>query len=127
MNSDADIDDEFKYKPFNNLPLVKKWLYPFTIGTSFVVAREAAVTGTTDDNELKNVGRKSAATVAGSVALLASSIDVMDQAIPDGTVAQGILDFLKTPVPYFGLVIGVLGKDYITSRKHKKASLNEQK
>jgi hypothetical protein len=127
MNSDADIAEEFKYKPFEDLPLAKKVLYPFTIGTSFVVAREAFVAGKTDEKELKRVGRKSAGIVAGSVAVFAGSIDMLDQAIPEGSIAQGVLDFFKTPTPYVAAVGAVLGKDYLTSRKHRKVQIDEQK
>jgi hypothetical protein len=70
MNNDVENDDELRFKTFNELPLVKKGLYPLTIGSSFVVAREAFVTGSTDEKSLRQrVGRKSAGIVAGSVAV----------------------------------------------------------
>lgn len=126
MNGDDTLKQDFKYKPFKELPLSKKILYPFTVGTSFVVSREAFITGSTEEKELKHLGRKSAAIVAGSVAVLASAIDTADQLIPDGTLAQSVVDFFKTPIPYIAAVAGVLTKDYIESRRHKKTIQNTE-
>lgn len=120
-NTDPD-DEELRFKQFDELPRIKKLLYPFTIGTSFVVGREAFVTGSTNEKEkeLKSVGRRSALIVGGTVAVLAGTLDVADQIIPNGTATQGILNVFKTPYPYVAAIVGVMGRDYLKSRKNKK-------
>jgi hypothetical protein len=119
MNGGSDLDDELRFKPFDKLPPTKKLVYPFLIGTSFVVGRESFVTGSTDDKELKNVGRKSALVAGLSVAAVAGTFDTLDQVVPDGSIAQGVLNFFKTPIPWLGLAGAVFGKDYLRFKKTK--------
>lgn len=118
--SDVEQDEEMRFKSFEDLSFARKSVYSFIMGSSFNVLREAAVTGTTDQQQLRSVGRKSAAITAGAVAGLALAADVVDQAAPEGSIIKSVVEFAKTPWPYLAFMGGFFAKDAITTRLHRK-------
>lgn len=119
MNADSNEDEDLRFKPFKELPLSKKGVYAFGLGTSFVVARESFVTGSTDEEKLKRTGRISAAIVGATVASVATIVDIIDQAAPDDSWAQRVPDLIKNPILWISIAGGIIGSDMIKSRKNR--------
>jgi hypothetical protein len=69
---------ELSAKPWKELPLSKRLLYAFTMGTTFVATREAGVTGEVGfKNNLKRV-LGSAALCAAGVGVIGASVEAVD-------------------------------------------------
>ena len=87
-------NESIRFRPFAELPKGKQLLYSFSLGASFLVARESTVTGKSDKEHLVTVSRKSATITASSVALVGASVDLVNQTNEDNSVVQ----FCKTGV-----------------------------
>lgn len=110
---------ELKYRPFSKLPRFKRWLYAFSLGSSFTVSREALMTGNTADSELKKVSRLSAAISGGSIAVTAAGVDVINQRFENNDSVQFVIDHgVKNPLFWLGVMGATIAFDH--ARKSTK-------
>ncbi len=110
--NDEEEEKTLKYKPFDDLSYFKQWLYAFSMGSTFVVSREALATEDSEDAELKHVSRKSSAISGSSVALLGTGIDIVNQRFDNNDLIQFGIDWgVKNPLFWVALVggLGVYG------------------
>lgn len=113
-------DSAARFVPFNDLSAQRKFLYSFTLGSSFNVLRETAVTGKMDQEHLKKVSRSSAAITGGSVAVLGAGVEVVNQQFENDANVQFAMSWVvKNPVFWLGLMGAILSMDYLKNRRYQ--------
>jgi hypothetical protein len=112
--------EDTKFKRFKDLPVAKKVIYPFFLGSSFTVLREAYAAGEMDDEKLKKVGRLSAFITALSVSAIGAGVDTVNQHYADNELVQTALQYsIKSPIFWVSVMTGIFGYDYL-KKVHKK-------
>lgn len=113
-----DEEEDLRYKPFRDLPVYKKAIYSLSLGSSFMVGREATVVGNANKETLIEISRKSSAISASTVALFGAGVDIVNQSYEDNDVVQFCIDWgVKNPLFW----IGIVGLTALRSRKSAKA------
>lgn len=122
-NSD-DLDQEDRFKPFEQLSRTRQGIYSFSFGTSFNVTREAFLTSSgLNKDTLLAVNRKSSAITAGLVGAVALLVDGADNAMPEVESVQFLTDkIISNPLTWIGLSMGILAKDAVIRRFKSRKS-----
>lgn len=124
INSEDSPNNNPRYRPFGELPKHKQLAYSFLIGSSFNVLRERFVIGRKDKKELLNIGHRSALLVASCVGTIAVAADIVDELAPENSPLKDGIEFLKNPLPWLGLMTGLIAKDALVSRIRSKRAVN---
>lgn len=102
---------ELNAKPWQHLPLTTRLLYGFTMGTTFVASREAAVTGQTEFKKTMPRVVGSAALTGTMVAAIAGSVEALDTyghnlplKIAGLKLDELFIDVVTNPVTWLGLL-----------------------
>lgn len=118
---------ELSAKPWKDLSLRKRFLYAFTMGTTFIATREAGVTGEVKFRETMKRVVGSAALSACGVGVLAAGVESVDsyaenapQAIETGS--EIAVSIATNPLTWLGLLGISTYKDY-RHRKNLQAQL----
>lgn len=124
INSEDNPDNKPRFKPFDELPKHKQLAYSFLIGSSFNVLRERFVIGRRDKKELLKIGHRSALLVASCVGAIAVAADIVDELAPENSPLKDGIELLKNPLPWLGLMTGLIAKDALVSRIRSKRAVN---
>lgn len=120
INRVGEDKDNLRFKPFNNLPVGRRFLYSLSLGSNFNTLREVAITGRVNQDELKGVGRQSSAIAGGSVALIGAGVELTNQHFGNNQYVNFAIEWgVKDPLFWLGIMGAVLGTDYIKSRKKR--------
>ena len=112
---------ELNAKPWKDLSLAKRILYGFTMGTTFVASREAAVTGETKFAKTLPRVIGSAALTSSVVATLAGGVEALDTYSDNFTpilqkISETFVDVVSNPITWLGL----LGVSALNERRKRK-------
>lgn len=113
----ASEDSSEKFENGLSLPPSKKWFYSSFLGSSFMVCREAVIDPLSSDDQLKKVGRVSAAIATVNTALLGAALDVVDQSWGDNRVAELGLEVFKSPFTWLLVAGGIITKAVAQDRQ----------
>jgi hypothetical protein len=125
--SDSKESEEIKHKTFTELPMSKKIIYPFFLGSSFNVLREAYAVGEMDDNRLRKVSRLSAFVAGLTVSLMGAGVDTINQYYEHNETVQTGLDWtLKNPLFWVGIMAAYFAADHYMNKFRNKRKIAEQ-
>lgn len=125
--SGTDEDPVLRRKPWKELSRRKRLLSGFTLGASYVVPREAAITGNADFKQNLKVGLKSTAMTGGVVAAFAGGVDTIDQVTDNAPAAvETIGDIAVTVVTHPALWLGIFGLTVYSEHRARKQYLAQR-
>lgn len=125
-----ETNPELNLQPWDQLPRKKRFLYAFTMGTTFVATREAGITGDVSFRHSMQRVLGSAVLCAAGVGAIAGSVELMDtydEYTPPAVEATSTVAVDVITHPLFWLsILGI--STYAEHRKRKKlraASANQ--